>query len=91
MSETKERTLEQVTAEHNNLCYRVGMLTYRIEVETQEVKQIYSKLFELNQEAAKINEITAKAEELKKKEDSKPDLKIAENANMSNATEVANG
>lgn len=90
MSETNERTLEQVTAEHNNLCYRAGMLNYRIEVETQEVKQIYQELFKLNQEAAKINEINQKAEALKKKEDSKLDLKIAENANTSNTTEAAN-
>jgi hypothetical protein len=63
-SPNQERTIEHVTEEHNNLCFRAGMLHYRMKVEQIEIDQIFQKLLELNQEAAKLNEIKEKAAKL---------------------------
>lgn len=73
--EKKERTLEEVTNEHNQLCFRAGMLQYRMKIEQAEVDSIFEQILKLNQEAAAINE----AKKSKEAETPKTELKEVTN------------
>lgn len=68
MTESKERTMEEITQEHNQLCFQVGMLSYRIDCEKEEIAAINKRLREVNQEAALVQKIKQQAEELKNAE-----------------------
>lgn len=77
MEEQKERTLDEVTNEHNQLCFRAGMLSYRMKVEQAELDQLFERIVQLNQEAATINQINAKAKEMIKKEETEEVKEVA--------------
>jgi hypothetical protein len=68
--EKKERTLEEVKNEFNQLCFRAGSLQYEIAVKNKDLEMLNESLRNLNFEASKIQAKAILAQQAEKKENS---------------------
>jgi hypothetical protein len=54
MSDKKERSLDEIKQDYNNLCARAGHASYQIKVLSDDLELLHSQLKDLNLEAAAI-------------------------------------
>lgn len=59
--QTTPRTRDEIQVEYNQTALKVGDMTYRHAVMTQEIPQLHQKMLGLNQEMLKISQIELEA------------------------------